>query len=784
MTATFLSKNGWDIFIYINGNLLDRSIIGDSILISRKENSAASLKFTIIPPWGTENAEQYIGKPIFVNIMKLVGGAPILYRAFTGWVDTPIIDLIERKILYECSDRRRQQIMQLPYVNISNIGYYSKYVFGDAQDQEDELNKRIQTIPYSFDFDQWGNPTLTAWYNPSQTNWTYTNSDVYYEPYPKVEYRSRQSKVNTVLINIRYTYKRLIQQVASVTWSGWADFITWHNQGTPTFPTKTMVQSAANSSSWFPIRPINFVNLWPAGAYSGVLWQPNEVINNYVPLTTATIVPYYATPSSAPQTTWPDGKEHAMNQTVLDSSGNPIMVLQSSTIIDKSSNLCRGASWFAAKHIVQSITEYYPLQINSPAGISAYGKVLKQENITINDSYDSSGWLGQKSINTINSPLGTAINLFTNTIGYVKGSMSITCVAGGTGSLYYGNLITFSNDPSGMTYMVTNTIPNVSGGCIIQIASPGLSGALPATSGAVTVVPNLGAGTGYYNYKTKQADLNNAIYTSFNRANTTLQGSYRDVVIKFKRFITPEIDLSHYVHLSTTRINSHGKVSSIEHNINIQTGEAFSNIELLLSRPPAVDTATNLALSIPPYEDISYILNNTINVVLGTHVGQNPDTSVNAAAINWNGYIGNANTNPSYLTPNRTQYQEQFIVDYPALPPDLTNSRIIAAQIPGTATGVLTNTAGYLAGVSNITLQAHGSGNINAGDTFTIIGDSTGTVYQALDDITNVASGGVLNFTPSLVQSLGTSAYSLSFFSNPNQATCSIPQDSLTVTFV
>lgn len=783
VAPTFTLKNGWDAYLYINGQPIARSVIGDDIIWGAKEGGAKSLKFTLIPTWGVQNPEQYIGLPVFLNISKLVSGVVKTYRAFTGWVDTPKIDLIERKIHYECSDRRRQQIMQLPYSTINNIGYYSRYVFGDPQDQEDELNRRLETVPASFDFDQWGNPQYALWHNPSVTNWTYTNSDVYYEnPYPTVEYRSRESKVNTVLINVRYTYKRLIQQVALVSWSGYQDFYNdWWLQGTPTFPTRSMVQTAANSTSWFPIRPVNFVPLWPAGGYNGITWQPNQVTNNYTPMTSVVVIPYIP-PGGSPTNIWPDGKEHAINQTTLDANGNPIMTLSSQTIVDTSSKLCRGATWFAAKHITQSMTEYYPIEISSPSGVSTYGKILKQENITINDGYETTGWINQKSINTINTPAATALNMTTDTAGYAQGSRQITLLSGASGTLYYGNMISFSNDPSGMNYMVAANI-NVSGGATITIFG-GLHAPLPATSGSVNVIPQLGANSGYYDFKSKVPDLHTAISALQKRASTTIQKSYRDVTVKIKRFISPEVDLSHYIQLNCDRITAHGKVSSLEHKINIQTGEAYSMIDLLLSRPPAVDTATPLQVNIPPYEDTSYIVGNLINVNLGTHTGVSPDPSVNPLAITYNGYVGNANLNPSFMTPKRTTYQEQFICEYPALDPMITNPRIITQQAPGTASGAQTDTAGYLAGVTQVHLAASGTGYINAGDTFNIVGDPSNTLYTAANDVLNISTGGVLNFYPALVNVLGTVNNALTFYSDPNKGTISVPQDSLTETFL
>ena len=405
---TFYNRNGYDIDIYINNILVPRNKLTKEIIITRSEGKAAELKFTMLPGTGVQNVEQYLGAPCFCNITDSTG----TYRVFTGWVDNPALDIINQKVNYSCTDRRETQINQLSYSVVQSVGQFSQYVFGNPIDQADELNKRLMTTPSSFDFDAYGNYSITPWEPKSTPDFILGNSAIYYEV-PEIVYGNRTRSINTVNITVNYKHQRLHQQICNVTWDGYNDFINdWFNQGSPTFPQKSTIQSAASSTSWVPLTAINYVNLWPAGGYSGIVWQPNTVTNTYAQRTITTPGIYYATPgvTSSGSFIFPDGLEHSVVQNVYDVHGNPIYDLASTTVTDTSSMLCRGAQWKAGKKFAQSVNELYSIKISSPQGIARYGIIDQHETVNINDPYDTSNWNRDK---TVYNPLvtsGTAVN--------------------------------------------------------------------------------------------------------------------------------------------------------------------------------------------------------------------------------------------------------------------------------------------------------------------------------------------------------------------------------------
>lgn len=771
---TFLARTGYDVDVYIDGYLIPKNKLCDMITIKRSEGVATDCRFTLKTASGTQNIDSYMGQTLVVNITNSSG----VHRVFTGWVNNPTFDLIQQKILFTGTDRRQTQINALSYGSIKAIGSFSTDVFGDPKDQADELEKRLMTTASSFDFDVFGHPQLTAWVPKTVADFTLAGNKMYYDN-PRVAYSNRTKTTNTVNVTVSYKHQRLHQQICGVTWAGYGDFLNeWFNQGQPSFPQRSAITSAASATSWTPLSHINFVSLWPAGGFGNVQWQPNQVTNTYGPLQVFTPLLYNG--GGPPSFIWPDGKQYASALTVLDAAGKPLQTVIGTTITDTSSSLCRGAAWAAGKKFAQNVSELYSLRFTSPQAINKYGVVDVHENVTITDPYNTSAWDNDKAIYNTNATPPTAVGCATNSAGYALGSTAVTLLAAGTGYLYTGNLFTIDGDTSGQYYTCYQDINVASGGTLTF--SPGLGAALLAQE--YTITPLTGATTGTANFfidqKPKYNTLKLALDVVCKKAQTTLQAAHRDVQVNFKRSLWPEVDLMHTVATTATQIAAKGKVYSITHTIDVSTTEAYSDIELRLSKAFAQDGQSIYSITVPPYENISYI-GTPSQLQLQTHYGIDPNISVTPGAISWNGFIGNRNTGVSLQ--NRTQFPEAFIVNYPPLSTALTNDRTITQNPPGVNSGVTTNNAGYLAGVTTITLAAGGTGQLLQGDTITITGDSSLQTYIVQTDILDVSSGGILNMSPGLGANLSATTHTILSAAPSNIFTVNIPDDPLVVSF-
>lgn len=372
MPRSFFQRTGYDVFLTIAGSAIPREWIIDSIKVSKSENQSTLATFSLLHPIGVQSPESYQGATVTIDIRVAEG----IYRIFTGIIDVPELDLINQITTYRCTDNRENKIKALSTGYIASIGYYSSKAFGDPKDQTEELNKRLSTIPYSMDFDNYGNPTLTPWLPKSSPDFTLLPSQLYYID-PRVDFSSRIKTINTVTISFDYSYQRLHQQSLAYNIQVYDSLVSWFSDGRGTFPTRDMVRGAATGVGWTLNGDIDFTPLWEAQGfnYQGgvVIWQPNQVESTYTP------------------------KTDALGNVIKDSSGNPIQQQSSITITDTSSNLCLGASWSCFLRFGQNMTERYSLSLSAPQSVAKYGVIEEQESYSSTAEYDNAIW--EKSTN-------------------------------------------------------------------------------------------------------------------------------------------------------------------------------------------------------------------------------------------------------------------------------------------------------------------------------------------------------------------------------------------------
>lgn len=405
---TFFSRNGYDVDIFIAGYAIPKTQIHGDLIIQRAEGSATSASFTLIPSAGVQNPELYQGKPVYINAITSAG----VFRLFTGYCDLPHIDLVEKKISFDCTDRRAAQLNNASSATITSIGYYSNAVFGLPKDQNDELEKRLSTVPYSYDFDTYGTGILTAWAPKAIADYTLSGSDIYYDT-PRVDYTNRAQTLNSIQITVNYTFQRLHQQICTVSWSGYQDFCRdYFNAGRPSFPTRDMVESAANSLDWKVVGNVSYTSLWPAGGFScsgipgesvgasaPISWQPDQIQYEYAQRTSRE----YVTSGGALLAGSP-----TIDRPVYDASGNAIYDVSRVITTNTSAGLCRGASWTAGRKFAQNVVQTYTMTVNSPQAIARFGTISTKERTDIIDTYDSSRWERDPTI------YSTAVNFYSD----------------------------------------------------------------------------------------------------------------------------------------------------------------------------------------------------------------------------------------------------------------------------------------------------------------------------------------------------------------------------------
>ena len=261
LVSTHLTRTGWDATLVIGSSQIPKEQIHGMIDIERTENTAAIMTVTLIPELGTQDFDFYRGKPVTCDIRTERG----TNRVFTGTVDIPEIDVIGKKITLRCTDRRTERINDQLATAVTTIGYFSSIIFPDIDDTADALEQRLSTIPFSVDFDAYGNYNLTAWAVKATADFTLNDSDVFYST-PRVELTSRSNITNKVSITFQYRYERLHQMDRNFSWtSPIASNICLILQSGYSLTFRDMIRAAVDSAGWPLKNDISFTPIWPSG---------------------------------------------------------------------------------------------------------------------------------------------------------------------------------------------------------------------------------------------------------------------------------------------------------------------------------------------------------------------------------------------------------------------------------------------------------------------------------------------------------------------------------------
>lgn len=364
-----LNRTGWDAELVIDGRKIPRGQIHGMINIERTESNASLMSVTLIPAIGVQDIEGYHGKSITLDVRTASG----TFRAYTGVIDIPEVDLIEEKITLRCTDKRTELINNQLTTAKNVIGFYSSKIFPKPKDVAEEVEQRLTTTPYALDFDAYGNFSYTPWLPKSTADFTLADADVYRDR-PRVSYASRGRVVNKVNLKFDYRYSRHYNHERFFTWtSPIAGNICLILEQSYSVTSKDMVRGAATSAGW-PIRnnDVSFTELWGSGWY-----RCNGVTQGF-----STIQLQGSTTAST----------DADGNTISDSNGNTVYETNLTGGVDYSGIFCMGASWYAGTRWAQTITETYATTVQAPQSQSQYGDIEISLQYGIQDDVNDSQW--------------------------------------------------------------------------------------------------------------------------------------------------------------------------------------------------------------------------------------------------------------------------------------------------------------------------------------------------------------------------------------------------------
>lgn len=387
--TTFLTRNGWYPILVIGGARIPDNQI-EALEIIRTENDSAAVNFGLIPPTGTIDLTQYEGQEVTLDIILYPSGDG--YRVYTGTVNIPEIDLINKKLAFTCNDNRAENIDTQLSAILPYIGWYSEEAFGVPGDSADILEKRLSTVPKCVDFNAYGSPVISDLLAKAVPDITLYDADVYrddgHDPVVRLSPRSRL--VNTINLTATYQFQRLHHRNIVYSWEApYADDACEFLTHSYSVASRDMVRQAVASAGWVLNSEITFRDVLAAGWYrcSGgtIGWGTAQL--------TATNV----------------------DSGTKDATGNTVYTAVPTNYQDLGAALCFGADWTASKRWSQNITEKYTLSVTAPQSIAQYGEIAQESSIGVASEYDSSGW---EKYDTYTPPTALITDQDTNLMGW------------------------------------------------------------------------------------------------------------------------------------------------------------------------------------------------------------------------------------------------------------------------------------------------------------------------------------------------------------------------------
>lgn len=358
---------GWpafDLIVAIDGKTIDSSYLYGTITITRSEGDSALADITLLPAPGLQNLSQYHGKEVVI-LASSETRTTIIYK---GLVDVPDIDLLGKKITLRCTDSRSERNNNQSQAFISGIGYWSPSVFSKPTDKTGELEQRLETIPYSWDYSADGTGLLTAWKPKDTPDFYLADASIFYRN-PEVTVLSRGRVTNKIKLSLTYNYQLLRHRKRDYSFDAELGAIYYAAWGLP--PTNIQLKQAIESAGW-PYDNYQFIGLDPAGRYDfhgvAVYWSPIKHTANISPKLDA------------------DGHQ------VTDQNGSPVYEQTSRKSVDSTNVYASTAIWEASKRWSQNVTESIEITLQAPQSIQQYGEVATEASYGLADDYDATDW--------------------------------------------------------------------------------------------------------------------------------------------------------------------------------------------------------------------------------------------------------------------------------------------------------------------------------------------------------------------------------------------------------
>lgn len=360
VTPSFFKRNGWDVNILIGSREITASELSGNLIITKQEDNSNICEFEVLvtdPVTFIDNV--YDGsKQVVIDYFD---GTNIT-RMITALVDSPEIDLINKRVKIKCSNIHEELVNDLMAHDVKTVGRYSVPVQGEFTSVKSELDLRLKSTPTSVNFDGSNLVNITPWAAKDTADYTLTDNNIFYRN-PSIDWQNRGDIINNVEVDLTYKRSRLYHVERAFSWA--APYVgdpTDYAYNLYTSPTTEMVSTAIGGAGWLQVGAITYQQVYPL------------------------ILNWFGLPSSVNVSPQLD----EVGGVVRDSSGGVLYAQVSRA--DRPLVNVMSASWSASKQFSQFLQEHYTLTVKSPQSIAKNGTVTSYNNYTYEDVYDASGW--------------------------------------------------------------------------------------------------------------------------------------------------------------------------------------------------------------------------------------------------------------------------------------------------------------------------------------------------------------------------------------------------------
>lgn len=208
----------WKTAVTLDGVDVSSQLVGRQS-VDAGEGAARIAAFTLSPPSGAVDPVAWTGRSVTVDLVRIIAGASVPVRIFTGVVDVATFDPTHKTLAFLCTDDRQNRVAALPKdeIDLLTQGRYSEAVYGVLDEHWQYAEARMATRTASLDVGPMGQLRTTEW--DGLPIWkTFTTDDLDDESF-SIDMPRRSEIVNRIDISYEYRYYRCRERHAWIAWS-------------------------------------------------------------------------------------------------------------------------------------------------------------------------------------------------------------------------------------------------------------------------------------------------------------------------------------------------------------------------------------------------------------------------------------------------------------------------------------------------------------------------------------------------------------------------------------